>query len=730
MPLLPSASIESLRFELKKSLLLLSVAVLCASALVGISSPEASAGSSQPPSLPVTRGDLSTQSVYFVLTDRFANGDPTNDDLGIRCIAASCLVSGYDPTSPAYYHGGDFIGLTAHLPYIKAMGFTALWVTPPVKGQYVQGSSADYHGYWGLDFTTVDPHLGTESDFKDFVSAAHKLGMKVILDIVVNHTADVITYQSGNYSYVSNAASPYKTCDGAPFNPADFAELLSFPKLCAATSFPNIPQVAPGSENIKSPAFLNDVTNYHNRGNIDFGDGSTYLDGDFYGLDDLFTEKPDVLQGEIDLWSSWITRFNIDGFRIDTTPYVNPAFWQKFIPAVLKVAHSSGHQTFPIYGEVSFADPSLTASYVTEQGLPSVLDFPFQAVASKFVTNNSSGQQFADFINTDDFYTTATTSAYGLATFMGNHDMGRIGNAIYSANQFSGDAAMLQRDELSDAILFLMRGGPVLYYGDEKGMTGSGGDQAARQDMFATQVLDWQSQYRIGSSPIGTHSAFEVHNPMEDVITSLQSLTSKYPALRSGTEQVRYADDSILAVSRYSGKQEFLVAFNNGDTPAAFISPVSTLSPTWSIISGAAQNLKVSGAGLSMSIPARSWVVLKSDKQFVPAITAKKLSVTINVPTLDFDTARWLQVSAKVPGNDFETVTFSVKTPGGNWKSLGSTDRRTYTSADVVGNLYRTYLHPQNFKSGTRVQLIATVKDALGNTAISQILNYTVSYDG
>ena len=78
----------------------------------------------------------------------------------------------------------------------------------------------------------------------------------------------------------------------------------------------------------------------------------------------------------------------------------------------------------------------------------------------------------------------------------------------------------------------------------------------------------------------------------------------------------------------------------------------------------------------------------------------------------------------------FETVTFSVKTPGGNWKSLGSTDRRTYTSADVVGNLYRTYLHPQNFKSGTRVQLIATVKDALGNTAISQILNYTVSYDG
>jgi alpha-amylase len=692
-------------------------------------SPAQSATKVDAPVLSVPRGDLSTQSVYFVMTDRFANGDSKNDSAGL--IGAPVSQSGYDPTSPAYYHGGDFKGLTAHLPYIQSMGFTSLWVTPPVKGQYVQGNSADYHGYWGMDFTTIDPHLGTESDFKEFIAAAHKLGMKVILDIVVNHTADVITYQGGNYGYISSSTAPYKSCDGIPFNPSDFAGLASFPKICAANSFPYVPQVSPDLATAKNPAFLNDLTNYHNRGNIDFSDGTTYLDGDFYGLDDLFTEKPTVLQGEIDLWSSWITRFNVDGFRIDTTPYVNSSFWQKFIPAILKVAHVNGHPTFPIFGEVSISDPSFTATYVTEQGLPSVLDFPLQAIASKYVVNNGTGQQLAEFFNTDDYYTTATSSAYGLGTFMGNHDMGRIGKTIYNANQYSGDQKVLQRDELSDALLFLLRGGPILYYGDEKGMTGTGGDQEARQDMFPTQVTDWQTQYRIGGNPIGTQSAFDVQNPMQDLVTSLQTLASKYPALRSGTQQVRYGDTSIFAASRYEGRQEFLVAFNTSDNSVSFTTPVSTKSASWSAISGLAQGLSVSSASLSMTLPARSWVVLKADKQFTPSLNAKKeLSITLNTPAVDFNTARWIGVTATVPGNDFETVTFSIRSPGKAWNSLGSTDRRTFAEVGVPGGLYRTYIHEQNYRGGTVVQLIATVKDALGNVATSKIMNYKVSYSG
>jgi alpha-amylase len=701
-------------------------------ATIGISmivvSPAHSSTTAVALSLPVARGDLSNQSVYFVMTDRYANGDAANDQAGLT--GAPVSQSGFDPTSPAYFHGGDFKGLTTHLPYIKSLGFTSLWVTPPVKGQYVQNSSADYHGYWGTDFTTIDPHLGSEADFSAFIDAAHKLGMKVILDIVVNHTADVITYQSGNYNYINTSAAPYKSCDGAPFNSINSAELSSFPKLCAANSFPNVPKVSPDLANVKSPAFLNDLTNYHNRGNIDFGDSSTYLDGDFYGLDDLFTEKPAVLQGEIDLWSSWITRFNIDGFRIDTVPYVNAGFWQKFIPAILKVAHAHGHATFPIFGEVSFSDPSQTSAFVTEQGLPSVLDFPLQAVASQYVINSGTGAQMADFFNTDDYYTTATSSAYGLATFMGNHDMGRIGSTIYKADQFYGDQVVLQRDELSNALLFLLRGGPILYYGDEKGMVGTGGDQAARQDMFPTQVSDWQTQYRIGGSPIGSQSAFDVHNPLEDVITALEGASTKYPALRSGTQQVRFGDDSVFAVSRYSGRQEFLVAFNTGVKAETFTSPISTVSSTWSAVSGAAQGISATAHAVTLTLPAMGWVVLKASKQFTPAISAKKLSITLNSPAVDFNTAHWIGVSATVPGDDFETVTFSSRLLGKPWTSLGSTDHRTFAAPEVPAGLFRTYIHQQRYKAGTVIQLVATVKDALGRVVASKIINYKVSYSG
>lgn len=672
---------------------------------------------------PVARGDLSPESIYFVMTDRYANGDTSNDTAGLTG-AAAVLSSGYDPTSLGYYHGGDFKGLTAHLPYIKSLGFSALWVTPPVAGQYIQSGSADYHGYWGLDFTTIDPHLGTEADFKNFVKTAHSLGMKVILDIVVNHTADIIQYKNNNYNFIYENQVPYKTCSGKPFKPSDFAELASFPKLCANVSFPYVPYVPAGLKKAKKPAFLNDVTNYHNRGNTLFN-GPSNLDGDFYGLDDVFTEKPEVLKGEIDLWSSWITRFNIDGFRIDTAQYVNQAFWNKFIPAILKVAHDNGHKTFPIFGEISNSDAAFTAQYVTEESYPSVLDFPFQAVAGSFVMGGG-GKALAQFFNTDDYYTTATTSSYGLATFLGNHDMGRIGMQIYNSASGEGDNALLQRDELSDAILFLLRGGPSLYYGDEKGMTGTGGDQAARQDMFPTQVDSWKSEYRIGGSPIANKSAFDVTNPMESVITELQSVCKKYPALKTGTQQVRYGQGDLFAVSRFAGQEEFLVAFNGGSDQQTFTTPVSTVGANWTPVSGAATGVSGSGSALTLTLAPRSWVVLKASNTFTPQLS--QLSITLNKPATDFYTQNWVQVSATVPGNDFETVTFNMKVGDGKWQSLGSTDRRTYAYQDTKGGLFRTYLHPRQYKSGTNITLMAVVKDAKGNLAASNQVKYTISY--
>jgi glycosidase len=131
--------------------------------------------------------------IYFLLPDRFENGDASNDKGGLR---GDRLATGFDPMHKGFFHGGDLKGLTKRLDYIQGLGATAVWLSPIFKNKPVQGpkgqESAGYHGYWVTDFTRVDPHLGTDADFKAFVNAAHAKGMKVYMDIIANHTADVL----------------------------------------------------------------------------------------------------------------------------------------------------------------------------------------------------------------------------------------------------------------------------------------------------------------------------------------------------------------------------------------------------------------------------------------------------------------------------------------------------------------------------------------------------------
>ena len=668
---------------------------------------------------PTIRGGAANSQIYFVMTDRFANGDTSNDEAGLTGFSA---VTGYDPTDIGYFHGGDLKGLTSKLDYIQGLGFNSIWITPPVKQRYVQGDSAAYHGYWGLDFTTIDPHLGTEEDFKNFVSQAHSRGIKVIVDIVINHTADVIKYKGDVYSYSSISEYPYKDCNKKKFDLNKFIGKANFPKLCAATSFPVPPIVSDKNKNIKAPAFLNDVTNYHNRGDSTFnGESSTF--GDFFGLDDVFTEKPAVVAGWTKVWQDWITKFDIDGYRIDTAKHVNPEFWKVFLPAVLKTAASAGKSYFPIYGEVWDTDPNYLAKFVTDYKFPGVLDFAFQAAASKYATYGNGERDLLDLFNQDDLYTTATTSAYGLTTFLDNHDMGRIGMFL-QGNTEANPAQLLERANFANALLVLLRGGPATYYGDEKGMTGSGGDKAARQDMFPTQVTEWQKEVRIGGAPIGNMSAFNILNPIETSLSELQKLAEKYPALRSGTQQLRYAIDGAFAVSRYLDKEEFLVAFNGRDADTKLNLPVSTNDSKWSIISGKANDVVASGKTISLTLPARSWVVLKADSQFAPTT---KLAITLNKPVIDIRTyEQYVALTASVPGSDFTEVTFAVRIKGKTWTTVGTSDRRILGVTGFKDGLYRVYLHQDNYKKGTNLEIVAVAVNANGEKVASGIQSYLV----
>ena len=219
------------------------------------------------------RQPVTDQNFYFVMADRFENGVTANDNGGLP-PGTGAGQSGFDPTGKGWYHGGDLTGLTAKLDYIKGMGTTAIWLTPSFKNKPVQGlgtpfPSAGYHGYWITDFTQIDPHLGTNQDLRDLIDGAHARGMKVFFDIITNHTADVISYEENQFGYISKAQAPYRDAAGNVFDDRDFAGTDTFPPLDREVSFPYTPFV-PAGEPAKSPAWLNDVTLYHNRGNTTF----------------------------------------------------------------------------------------------------------------------------------------------------------------------------------------------------------------------------------------------------------------------------------------------------------------------------------------------------------------------------------------------------------------------------------------------------------------------------
>jgi alpha-amylase len=141
------------------------------------------------------RQPVTDQNFYFVMADRFSNGDPANDNGGLP-PGTGAGQSGFEPKLKGFYHGGDLKGLTEKIDYIKGLGTTAIWLTPSFKNKAVQpeDESAGYHGYWITDFSRIDPHLGTNADLRTLVNAAHSRGIKVYFDIITNHTADVIKY--------------------------------------------------------------------------------------------------------------------------------------------------------------------------------------------------------------------------------------------------------------------------------------------------------------------------------------------------------------------------------------------------------------------------------------------------------------------------------------------------------------------------------------------------------
>lgn len=521
--------------------------------------------------------------IYFLLPDRFENGDPTNDRGG---LTGGPMVTGFDPTAKGFYHGGDLKGLTKRLDYIQALGATAIWVGPIFKNKPVQGGpghqSAGYHGYWITDFTQVDPHLGSNADFAALVTAAHGRGMKVYMDIIVNHTADVIQYREcvgkTDCPYRSRADYPYQRrlgTGGAAINPGFLGDGVrtvdNFARL-TRSDYAYTPFVPAAERTVKVPAWLNDVRYYHNRGDTTYRNESSTM-GDFVGLDDLMTEDPRVVSGMIDIFGGWIDRYGIDGFRIDTARHVDPEFWTQFVPAMTARAAAKGIPNFHIFGEVSDHEvrPAVLAQHTIVDKLPAVLDFSFRQAIVETVAGTRGTDAFEALFDGDALYAKGFDTAVTLPTFTGNHDDGRFATFVRKAFPQASDAEVLARVKLSNAMLLTLRGVPTIYSGDEQGFVSDGNDQDAREDMFASKVAVYNDNRLLGTIGPTATAHFTQDNPLFEQTAMLARLRTATPALTRGTQTLRAREEKpgLLAISRFdpATAAEVLLAFNTSTTP-------------------------------------------------------------------------------------------------------------------------------------------------------------------
>lgn len=655
------------------------------------------------------RHDLTREQFYFVLPDRFANGDPRNDRGG---LTGSRLETGLDPTDKGFYQGGDLKGLTDRLDYIKGLGTTAIWMAPIFKNQPVQGKgddvSAGYHGYWITDFTQVDPHFGTNADLERLIDKAHGKGVKVFFDVITNHTADVVDYREASYGYLSKGAFPYLTKNGVPFKDEEYAGKPKFPKT-DTDSFPRTPFVPAAKKNLKKPAWLNDPTMYHNRGDSTFA-GESSDQGDFFGLDDLWTERPEVVEGMEEIYEKWVEDFDIDGFRIDTVKHVNTEFWTQWATALDAYAARRGREDFFMFGEVYSADTAVTSPYVTRGRLDATLDFPLQEAIRSYASQGAEAGRLASVFGDDYRYTTDKANAYEQVTFLGNHDMGRFGTFLKQDRPGAGEQELLDRFRLANELMFLSRGNPVIYSGDEQGFTGAGGDKDARQPLFASRAADYLDDDQLGTARTHASDAYDPEHPLYKQISALAKLTKAHPALRDGVQSERFSDGSAYAFARTDPRTrtEYLVAANNATEPRTIEldAPAGTQYASLYGDGGAGGTttlIRSSAAGkLTVRLPALGSVVLRAAAPL--AAPAAKPALTLKAPAPG--ATGTVELAADVTGGGLNRVVFAAQTGNDRWQVLGSADHAPYKVTQHV-----------TAPAGTALRYKAVVVDAAGRTA-------------
>ena len=546
--------------------------------------------------LHVPSPDWRDQVIYFVMTDRFDDGDPGNNDQG---------AGEYDPADHAKYQGGDFKGIERRLDYIRGLGATAVWVTPPVANQWWNTTAryGGYHGYWAEDFMAVDAHNGSLADYQRLSGKLHAAGMYLVQDIVVNHTGNYFSYVGG----------------WERSNPARHFRLTTDSRGRTAPTQPPLDR-----NDARDPA-QRAAGIYHWTPDItDFNDPDQVLNFQLAGLDDLDTENPRVRETLRHTYGYWIREAGVDAYRVDTAFYVPPDFFADFLhsddagnPGILRVAEQTGRKNFHVFGEGFASDKP----YADEQArridgymrgadgsplMPGMLNFPLYATSGDVFAR---GRPTAELGHRIGNMMAVHARPHLMPTFVDNHDVDRF-------------LAAGTQDGLKQSLLLMMTlpGIPTIYYGTEQAFT------EPRAAMFAAGH---------GS---GHKDHFDTSAPLYRFIQRATALRREHRLFSRGTPTV-LADNAAapggLAYRMSHGDDAAIVAFNSADHDTLLADMDTGLKPG-TVLEGlfgidAATDDVIVGAGgkVSMTMPARSGLVWKVTRRTAP-VPVSPASLTLD----------------------------------------------------------------------------------------------------
>ena len=321
----------------------------------------------------------------------------------------------------------------------------------------------------------------------------------------------------------------------------------------------------------------------------------------------------------IEIYASWITRFGIDGFRIDTAKHVNPEFWQAFVPAMLETAKAEGIPNFYIFGEVYSDSPNsgYLAQFTRRDGFPTTLDFAFQSAVREVLGRNAPPSVLVDMFDGDVNYEGGDAAAMTMPTFLGNHDMGRFSTLVKSDNPGISQEELLARVKLGHAMLMTLRGAPVLYYGSEQGFVGDGNDQAARENMFPSLTDSYNDNDLIGTDATTASDNFDTTHPLYTLIASLSEMRAAHPALRSGKQMVRtYNDEApgLVSFARFDAEtgDEYLLAFNTSDKDLSANSSIGYTVDALETLSGTCPANVSTAGSVALKLAPFGWCIAKA----------------------------------------------------------------------------------------------------------------------